>query len=109
MDKEAVAHLIKCFREVFFDASDTSSTKPSKRLTGSALAKVMLLRTEDLVFFCISHNGADYHVLKKLAMSAGEEDGPVIFRLVSFPFLEHGCVRADFKSFGTVPDFIEAL
>ena len=51
----------------------------------------MLLWMKNLVFFCIFHDGADYHMLKKLARYAGEGDGLVIFRLASFPFLEHRC------------------
>ena len=42
------------------------------------------------MFFHVSHDGADRHVLKKLARYAGEGEGPVSFRNVSFPFLEHG-------------------
>ena len=39
-------------------------------------------------------------MLKKLARYAGEGDGPVIFRLVSLPFLNMGALWADFQSFG---------
>ena len=32
------------------------------------------------MFFDISHDGADYHVLKKFARYAGEGEGPVSLR-----------------------------
>jgi len=51
----------------------------------------MLLHTQDLVFLHMSHDSADYYVLKMLARYAAEGDGLVIFRLLSFPFPEHGC------------------
>ena len=50
----------------------------------------MLLLTKDPVLFHISHDGADYHALKMLTRSSGEGEGPVSFRNVLFPFLEHG-------------------
>ena len=42
------------------------------------------------MFFHISHDGADYHVLEKFARYAGEGEGPVSLRFVSIPFPEHG-------------------
>lgn len=69
----------------FFSTSDISSTKHSIWNTRSASAKAMLLWMKNLVFFCIFHDGADYHMLKKLERYAVEGDEPVLFWLVSFP------------------------
>ena len=51
----------------------------------------MLLVTDDLIIFCISHDGADYDVLKNFTRYTCERDGSVIFREVVLTFLEYRC------------------
>jgi len=81
-----MASLVKRFRHLILESKQLTATRRICHDENHvAPGKVYF------VLFHVYQNGDYQNTTKQLAVYARERDGPIIFRLVPFPFLEHRC------------------